>query len=353
MSFPTKVIPLSQACKNWLNQTYAPRVHRHDDLYAPLDHTHDEIMSSTGGLLDFSRSTLMSQQLDNSYRSRTRIFKINVPGCIFFTQNKWSQDTDHGVFVASHPGYLYRPGKETISVRWNGTSSNIERPNYIEYRALVGGNSVPDGDTLCMGWYSITPGTSTYVYPSSTLGGGGWINYRFIFVPYRCVDLSVPASKYFTWVGMADDFLMQNAGVTGCGFLFDQAIKNAFSGDWRDNLTGDNAIYLPIIFVSGTRWGWNSIMNNGGNNVDHIGVRFNLFDACATGRDRRWIQADDKSNRQIYWDSAGYWALGEGNNQRYRATDSNGSHDPWDLSWYNSYDSNTNQCILTKAVTIE
>ena len=351
MSFPTKVIPLSQACKTWLSATFAPKVHYHDDRYSLLGHTHDEITSASniGGLPDFKRSTLMYQQLDNA-RYRSRIIKINVPGCIFFTQNKWSQDTDHGVFVASHPGYLYRPGTETIAIRSNGSSVNMVRPNYVEQRALMGGNSVPEGDTVCMGWYTIMPGTSTYVFPTSTFGGGGWSNFRWIFVPCHCVEDTIPSSKYFTWVGTADDQILQASGVNGCAFLFDQIIRNAFNGNWRDNLSTDNAIYIPTIFVSGTRWNWNSIVNNSNDNVDHIGVRFNMFDARATGKNRRWIQANDKSNRQIYWDSAGYWALGEGNNQRYRATDSDGSRDPWNLDWYNSYDSDTRVCTLTKDI---
>ena len=43
MAFPTKVIPLSDAFKQWLSATFAPRVHRHDDLYSPLGHTHPDI----------------------------------------------------------------------------------------------------------------------------------------------------------------------------------------------------------------------------------------------------------------------------------------------------------------------
>lgn len=41
MAFPTKVIPLSDAFKQWLNATFAPKVHYHDDRYSLLGHTHD------------------------------------------------------------------------------------------------------------------------------------------------------------------------------------------------------------------------------------------------------------------------------------------------------------------------
>ena len=42
MAFPTKVIPLSDAFKQWLNVTFSPRVHDHDDRYSLLNHTHDD-----------------------------------------------------------------------------------------------------------------------------------------------------------------------------------------------------------------------------------------------------------------------------------------------------------------------
>lgn len=41
MAFPTKVIPLSDAFKQWLSATFAPKVHYHDDRYSLLGHTHD------------------------------------------------------------------------------------------------------------------------------------------------------------------------------------------------------------------------------------------------------------------------------------------------------------------------
>lgn len=350
MAFPTKVIPLSAAFKTWLTQNYAPKVHYHDDRYSLLGHTHSDITDAfnMGGLPDFSRSTLIYQQTASS-RYRVWIIKLNVPGCLFFTQNNYSVDTDHAVIVGSHPGYLFNPRNENITIRANGSNTTKTRPRYLERKALLGGNSVPDGDTWCMGWYTIVPGTSTYIYPSSTLGGRGWDNYRWIFVPFHCVGDTVPASKYFTVVGVSEDVMVRD-NLNGCGFLFDQAVTSAFVGDWKSNLTSDNAIYIPTIFVSGTRWNWNSV-NNSDNGSD-IGVRFNMFDACATGKNRRWLQYNDRNNRQIYWDANGYWVLCEGNNQRYRATDSNGTKDPWDLTWYNSYDSNTAVCTLTKRIVM-
>ena len=32
MAFPTKVIPFSEACKTWLDDTYAPKSHKHSWL---------------------------------------------------------------------------------------------------------------------------------------------------------------------------------------------------------------------------------------------------------------------------------------------------------------------------------
>jgi len=43
MAFPTKVIPLSDAFKQWLNATFSPKVHDHDDKYSLLGHTHPDM----------------------------------------------------------------------------------------------------------------------------------------------------------------------------------------------------------------------------------------------------------------------------------------------------------------------
>ena len=287
------------------------------------------------------------QQTDGE--PRVRIAKINVPGYIFYTQNRYNQDADHAIMVASHPGYLFDSRIESINLRANGSSVSKTRPNYLTSRAMLGGNAARDGDTYVEGHYPIVPGTSTYIYPSCSFGGGGWQHFRWIFVPCYCVDSSVVASKYYTWVGVSENLLLKDNGINGCAFLYDTAITDAFSGDWKTNLTNNNPIYIHTIFVSGTRWGWNKVENSSQNSTN-IGVRFNMFDPCATGKDRRWLQYNDRSNRQIYWDSAGYWVLCEGNNQRYRATDANGSKNPWDLTWYNSYDSNTAVCTMTAKV---
>lgn len=328
--------------KTWADGRFSLDGHTHSDIVSSIN------SSSLGALPDFSRATGMYQQATNA-KPRIRIVKINVPGYLFFTQNQYNVDTDHAVMVAAHPGYLFNPRTENINIRANGSSSSVARPNYLTSRAMIGGNSVPGGDTYCMGYYPIIPGTSTYVYPSASYGGGGWQYFRWIFVPCHCVDTSVSTSKFFTWVGVSEEIIVNAGGINGCGFLHQSGIKAAFEGDWKTNLTNNNPIYIPTIFVSGTRWNWTSV-NSADQNGTNVGVRFNMFDPCATGKNRRWLQYNDRSNRQIYWDSAGYWVLCEGNNQRYRATDSNGSKDPWNLSWYNSYDSDTKVCTLTKGI---
>ena len=329
--------------KSWIGNNFSPKSHTHSDIASVAN------SAALGAAPDFSRATLMYGQ-DSNGAPRVRIAKINVPGYIFYTQNRYNLDTDHAIMVAAHPGYLYNPYTENIHIRANGSHTTTARPNYLTNRAMLGGNSHNDGDTYLMGYYPIIPGTSTYVYPSCSFGGGGWTYYKWVFVPCHCVDTLVTASQYFTWVGVSQWLLLREGGINGCGFLSDTVIKNAFIGDWKTNLTNNNPIYIPTIFVSGTRWNWNSV-NSADYNGTTVGVRFDMYDACATGKNRRWLQYNDRSNRQIYWDSAGYWALGEGNNQRYRATDANGSKDPWDLTWYNSYDSDTRVCTLTKKIT--
>jgi len=67
MAFPTKVVPFSQACKTWLNNTYAPKIHYHDDRYSKLGHTHPD--SIAGNMPDFSRSKSLGAQ--EVWKSRT------------------------------------------------------------------------------------------------------------------------------------------------------------------------------------------------------------------------------------------------------------------------------------------
>ena len=61
MAFPTKVIPLSDAFKQWLSATFAPRVHYHDDRYSLLGHTH----ANTGTNITFGDIAVGSVEIYN------------------------------------------------------------------------------------------------------------------------------------------------------------------------------------------------------------------------------------------------------------------------------------------------
>lgn len=334
--------------KSWVTSGYAPKNHKHISADV-TDFSSQLVNVGMGSMPDYSRARTMYTQLENMHR-RCNIYKINVPGYIAYPQNNYILDTDYVIYVAEHPGYLYFPWNETIHIRSNGSNTTVARPRYLSNRAIIGGSAVNGGDTFNSMMYPIMPGTSTYVLPTCTFGGSGWQYHRWIFIPCKGVPTGISADKYFTHVGCAEYTLARDDGTDGCGYFNNSALRGAFSGDWTNNLTNNEPIYVHSIFVQGTRWNWNSVQDSA--NGSTIGVRFVMFDATATGKDRRWLQYNDRSNRQIYWDSAGYWALGEGNKQMYRANDANGSKNPWELTWYNSYDTNTAVCTMVGKIQL-
>jgi len=74
MAFPTKVIPFSEACKSWLNQTYAAKNHNHDTVYSKLGHTHTDVGFKYP---DYKNARIFT---DNQYT----LYKANADGYVRF-----------------------------------------------------------------------------------------------------------------------------------------------------------------------------------------------------------------------------------------------------------------------------
>ena len=80
MAFPTKVIPLSDAFKQWLSATFAPKVHYHDDRYSLLGHTHSDMgMNITFGDIAVGSVTIYNQADTYVTSNSTKGFWIKYP----------------------------------------------------------------------------------------------------------------------------------------------------------------------------------------------------------------------------------------------------------------------------------
>ena len=79
MAFPTKVIPFSQACKTWLDRTYAPKVHDHSGVYLTREEVLGIVSSSGGEFPDWSSVTDL--EANTTYTANTNGFlMIGVAG---------------------------------------------------------------------------------------------------------------------------------------------------------------------------------------------------------------------------------------------------------------------------------
>ena len=87
MAFPTKVIPFSEACKTWLNNTYAAKNHNHDTVYSKLGHTHTDVGFKYP---DYKNARCIT----NSWFT---IYKTNADGYLRFTA-----DTGQSVGLLTH-----------------------------------------------------------------------------------------------------------------------------------------------------------------------------------------------------------------------------------------------------------
>ena len=143
MAFPTKVIPFSTACVTWLNQTYAPKVHEHDQYMLRTENT-------GGHEPDWERALVLEGPTTwNALHMANKVYKINAPGFIFVTFS--TSDVDHDdylVLLASKPNYLYADGTYTAC-----------RNNAVEYMSDTGYG----GYNHAAQFVHITPGTSTYM----------------------------------------------------------------------------------------------------------------------------------------------------------------------------------------------
>ena len=288
-----------------------------------------------GALPDYNRATLMYFHPDRS-SAKLRIFKLNVPGYIACTQNKNGEDQDFGLLVASHPGYLYHATDSTVSLRYKSGTVSGSFVSYKSFRAVIAGSANPNGDTYNSHMWLVNPGNSTYIVPALTMGGTFEVGrHPWIFIPCKCTRNF--SGNMFECVGVTYNNVISNT--TDCGFLYYESVRKAFNGDWTDNINNPNTIYVPTLFVSGTRWNYNSTDDTNWNG-SNIGKRFVLIDAAAVGSNRRWCRRDALSDMQIYYDYD-RWYLVNGTTAYYSSDACSGFTDPWNVAWYNCYDSNT------------
>lgn len=335
MAFKQKILEINQEFKDWLTATFALKSHPHD--YMTKAQVEALIASAGGSEPDYSRAYTFWQQA-SLWEFKYRVFKVNVPGYIMYNQRRGMLDSDHVIFVASHPGYHNFINNSTINQYTSHRQEvgGVTIPAYVNYKAVFGGNSLPGGDTWQTCIYPITPGTSTYIHPATEYGSASGYNYyNWVFIPCKNVPASIAKSNYVTCVGMSANpgsYYRDRERVA----ISSANVTPAFSGNWKDNfnssygLNTSNIKYIDTVFIRSSNWGWNNY--NSGNDGS-LGRRFFMFDACATGANRRWLAYNDYRHQLYYDTTRKCWALTYGWDTYYEAPDANGTGDPWSLTW--------------------
>ena len=215
MAFPTKVIPFSEACVTWLNQTYAPKVHEHDQYMLRTENTGGHEPDWDHTLVLEGPTTWDASHMAN------KVYKINAPGFIFVTFTTGAADhDDYLVLLASKEDYLYADGTFTAC-----------RDNAVEYMSTTS-----DGYGHTAQFVHITPGTSTYMRIATDVGNG---RHTLLFIP----DKGLTALQLNGCVTVIDvstyDGNRKFDRVNYCPRSTLNQIKtnllSIFSGDWRSN----------------------------------------------------------------------------------------------------------------------
>ena len=270
MSFPTKVIPLSQACKNWLSQTYALKNHSHPEYLKANDIT--GLFDPSTSMPDFTRMEFMETPDAQWATNPGTIYKINVPGYLWVesTYYGYYDEVDFWYFVASHPGYL---------VRHQGNSSNFgsyARPHYANMRCKLYGTV--DGELYTNAAFPILPGTSTYLRLCNATTPDSDLYYKLMFVPMKGLSTSIPKASYFTRVARGENQISANLNIGGLGSLLSLG-SSIFGGKWTDNFNGTtlketNILRPKITYLTSGNWS--------------NGHRLHMIDPVATGNNRMW-----------------------------------------------------------------
>jgi len=172
MAFPTKVIPFSDACVTWLNQTYAPKVHEHDQYL-----TREDVVGGFDSLPDYSRTVLLLT-INSASNRGLPIWKLNVPGYLHaFGCSPVNQDTAFG--LSDNPQKL------------------VDRTPYSDGKYLCySGRSVNDGWSGSVGPCVIYAGSSTYFIIT-----GEHMGYYITFTPCFGIPSIIAKERFVTESG--------------------------------------------------------------------------------------------------------------------------------------------------------
>lgn len=269
MSFPTKVIPLSQACKTWLNQTYALKNHNHPEYLKASDIT--GLFDPSASMPDFTRMVFMETPDTGGWATNPgTIYKINVPGYLWVesTYDGYADEIDFWYLVASHPGYLVRHQGNS------GTYGSYSRPHYANKRCKLYGTVDGEWYTNCA--FPVLPGTSTYLRVCDATTPVNWM--KLMYVPMKGLSTSIPKTSYFTRVARGENQI-SSLNNSGLGSLLSLG-RDIFGGNWTDNFNGttlkeENILRLKITYVTSGNWS--------------NGYRLHMMDPIATGDNRMWF----------------------------------------------------------------
>lgn len=285
MAFPTKIIPITDAFKTWLNNTFAPKSHPHPEYLTAAQAA--GLLDPAAGMPDFTRIQFMEATDYNWGQDPGTIYKINVPGFIYVdtTYQGYDDEIDYFYYVAAHPGHLSR--------HWSTDTAygSYARPSYESKRVKIYGSV--DGYWYHNNCYPILPGTSTYfrVGNASTP-----VNPKVCFIPIKGLSTNYSKSNYFTRCARGESEISSYGSNTG-GSMINLA-STIFKGDWRDNFNSNYSLdtskilYPKITYLTSGNWmpGW----------------RFHLMDPCATGDNRVWFTS---SNTYIMCKYQGVWRI--------------------------------------------
>lgn len=273
MAFPTKIIPITDAFKTWLNNTFAPKSHPHPEYLTAAQAA--GLLDPAAGMPDFTRVQFMETPGEHYATNPGTIYKINVPGYIFVdsTYTGYEDEIDYWYVVASHPGYLSRHYSQDYAY------GPYARPSYENKRVKLYGSV--DGY-----WYTnqampIIPGTSTYLRCCNASSHPSIL--KVCYVPIKGLPTNYSKNNYFTRCARGENEI-SSSGSNTAGSMISLG-STIFAGDWKSNFKSDytldtsKILYPKITYLTAGNW-----MN---------GWRFHLCDPCSTGDDRVWFTTGD------------------------------------------------------------
>ena len=224
------------------NDNYAKHDHLHDDRYSLLDHSHDDnslnsIMSSIATSAPDYKNALQlpTHQWTTATWWSPNVFKINVPGYIYFSIRRMATDIDIATILSD--------SFESLDLL--PTQHDVYAEKTMLWHAISRQDDYSDNSYL---WPLLIPGTSTYLrlfVGSVTDGGEDASDPRLYFIPCNAVSNRVSNDKwivsYDTTNGIDNDRYSQawtlgnhpSAIPVGSTTNLGERI---FGGNWIDNL---------------------------------------------------------------------------------------------------------------------